>query len=113
MLAFSSQWPLKPGKVYSRGTRKFKYTIDIILQDEKKKTVKRELSFGVTSVHCIEKRFSGVVLSPLSQLKFTVISLDCPYCVEKNNTLFTQIQHAVVIIFSSIILKTKRVKLIV
>lgn len=111
MLAFSSQWPLKPGKVYSRGTRKFKYTIDIILQD-KKKTVKRELCFGATSVHCIEKRFSGVVLLPLSQLKFTEISLDCPYCVEKNNT-FTQIQHAVVIIFSSIILKTKRVKLIV
>ena len=92
MLAFSSQWPLKPGKVYSRGTRKFKYTIDIILQDEKKKkkTVKRELCFGATLLHCIEERFSGVVLSPLSQLKFTEISLDCPYCVEKNNTFFTQ-----------------------
>lgn len=78
----------------------------------KKKTVKRELCFGATSVHCIEKRFSGVVFSPLSQLKSTEISLDCPCCVEKNNT-FTQIQHAVIIIFSSIILKTKRVKLFV
>ena len=72
MLAFLSQWPLKPGKVSSRGTEKFKYTTDIILQDEKKK-VKRELFFGATSVHCIEKRFSGVLLSPLSQLKFTEI----------------------------------------
>ena len=53
-----------------------------------------------------------MVLLPLSQLKFTEISLDCPHCVEKNNT-FTQIQHAVIIIFISIILKTKRVKLIV
>ena len=74
--------------------------------------MKRDLCFGVTSVHCIEKRFSGVVLSPLSLLKFTEISLDCPYCVEKNST-FTQIQHAVIIIFSSIILKTNQVKLIV
>lgn len=74
--------------------------------------MKRELCFGATSVHRIEKRVSGVVLSPLSQVKFKEISLDCPYYVEKNNT-FTQIQHAVIIIFSSIILKTKRVKLIV
>ena len=75
--------------------------------------MKRDLCFGATSVHCIEKRFSGVVLSPLSLLKFTEISLDCPkYCVEKNNA-FTQIQQAVLIIFSSIILKTNQVKLIV
>ena len=74
--------------------------------------MKRDLCFGATSVHCIDKSFSGVVLSPLSLLKFTEISLDCPYCVEKNNT-FTQIQHAVIIIFSSIILKTNQVKLIV
>ena len=50
---------------------------------KKKKTVKRELCFGATLLHCIEERFSGVVLSPLSQLKFTEISLDCPHCVEK------------------------------
>ena len=74
--------------------------------------MKRDLCFGATSVHCIDKSFSGVVLSALSQLKFTEISLDCPYCVEKNNT-FTRIQHAVIIIFSSIILKTNQVKLIV
>lgn len=74
--------------------------------------MKRDLCFGATLVHCFEKRVSGVVLLPLSLLKFTEISLDCPYCVEKNNT-FTQIQHAVIIIFSSIILKTNQVKLIV
>ena len=51
MLAFSSQWPLKPGKVYSRGTRKFKYTIDIILQDEKKKKLWKE-NYALVQLQC-------------------------------------------------------------
>ena len=59
MLAFLSQWPLKPGKVCSRGTRKFKYTIDIILQDEKKKQWKE--IYALVQLQC-------TVLTKVSQV---------------------------------------------
>jgi len=101
-MLFLTCWPFCHSDLLNLARSRYHFT-------GQKKTVKRELCFGATSVHCIEKRFSGVVLSPLSQLKFTEISLDCPYCVEKNNT-FTQIQHAVIIIFSSIILNNQTSK---